>query len=330
MAAGDLEVLPGASWTAKPALPWVTGTKGLITVAAPAATYIVAPRCAEADAWVTSNDTELTVFQNSSGTAEVCYCIDGICRAMSPAGDAAYAGWDLVVVVDAPAPSYTVEARGMYALESSVLSVAHKFADHKPDLDVGCAQACSRNFSATSATSSLLQYELPASKIDRTDLCIDGVFIGPLFISGVDKARVRAEGMRIIVPGLNMTSHDRIALTALGSACSDKVSAILSPAVETEKSSQLEFVAPEGRYKVCFCDAQQADCSALANFFEVSADLLVGAGKGLTCLTSVPRLLQPHCRPMSGGSYKCQDLQSDAVFDADPISCGSNATAPFI
>merc|ERR1719247_16908 len=113
LAAGDLQILPGAYWEAE--TPFVTGEPQLITVVAPnrSGTFVVAPSCHGAypsnisDAWMITEEESFDVNQTVAGDAEVCIC-GGICEAISPAIPAGLPGWDRVLVTPPPNPSYEV------------------------------------------------------------------------------------------------------------------------------------------------------------------------------------------------------------------------------
>jgi hypothetical protein len=168
-----------------------------------------------------------------------------------------------------------------------------------PALLVGCG-VCEDPIESSTEVSPFT-YEIPAHPFvqGKVDLCLNVsgtlTYVGPLFVSGVDIDNVRAVGTTLKVPhnGASLDLIDKVALATTGSPCSQP-EAVLSSAT-TSTSSLYEFTAPEGRYKVCFCDATAADCTEPYNFFEVAADIEIYPAEGLSCLTAQPQLLQSHC-----------------------------------
>jgi hypothetical protein len=267
------------------------------------------------DPWAITTKKSFDVNQTNAGDAEVCIC-DEICEAISPSGPAGFPGWDRVLITPPPNVTFEVIARGVTAETAGTVVVVGKHYGDAPSLEIGCG--CLAPVKPTSV--SPLTFEIPSHPRvtgGKVDLCIDGTYVGPLFISGVDIDGVRAEGLKLIVPGTGLTSaEDKIALTLLNTPCTQP-EAVLSAAT-TKSTTLLEFTAPEGRYKVCFCDSTSSgDCTKLDNFFEVVADLDFVEAEGLSCLTAQPQLLQPHC-----------EARTDVV-PGVPVKVGKGAKAAY-
>jgi hypothetical protein len=336
--------LPGAYWEG--ASPFIAGEPGLITIVAPQrpGTYVVAPSChgvqapanvsledVIADPWAITTHSVFDVNQTEPGDAEVCICEESdqplkkgpTCEQISPLGPADLVGWDRVLVTPPPNASFEVVARGVSAeKEGTVVVVGKHYGGTLPSLQVGCG--CMAPIPPSSV--SPLTYVIPKHPrvIGKVDLCLDeGVgYVGPLIVSGVDVSGVRAEGLKLIVPGSGLNARgDKIALAFLGIPCTQP-EAVLSAASANDKkpsTTLLEFAAPEGRYKVCFCDSTSSgDCTKLYNFFEVAADLDFVQAEGLSCLTAQPQLLQPHC-----------EAKTDIV-PGVPVQKGKGANAKYV
>lgn len=279
----------------------------------------------------------------TSTTAEVCVCPawPEPCARSEPLEGECAGGLCQLFVAPNAGDHFAVEARGVSAGENALLAVrARAGVDADAKLTVGCELACHTLEAKAVAkadaetTYAVMYYELFASPRGKVSLCVDDAFIGTLFITGADLKKVRSEADRLIVPGTNLTLDDRVALADPGAACLH-AKRILAPEEMSVLEdvlgnvTVLEFVAPEpGRYKVCFCDAQEAEsCADLANFFEVTEDMALGVEGGLDCLTAVPRLLQPHCRPLESGDYKCEELvAAQAAAELVPLFCARNGT----
>jgi len=299
-----LEVVPGAYWEAE--IPMIAGAMSLLTVVAENKTgpFVVAPSCHGllasnvTDPWAVSTKAAFYLNQTEPGDAEVCVC-ETVCEAISPLGPAGLPGWDRVLVTypTSTNASFEVVARGVTAEIVTAITIVGKNYGDSPSLSLGCGCA-----SVAPTSVNPLTYDVPPHpevQLDKVELCVDvdGVltYVGPLFITRMDIAKVSAEGLKLALTGTVMSTEDRVVLPLPGLPCTQPEAGPLQPA-PGGTATKMEFVAPEGRYKVCFCDYfATGDCTNLKNYFEVLAEVDFVEAEGLSCLTAQPQLLQPKC-----------------------------------
>jgi hypothetical protein len=326
LAAGDLQVLPGAYWETKSSL--VVGTPALITVTSPdregalmrddrvpvRKTFAVAKSCHGIkrpantswvdhlssvidDPWAITTEAAFYINCTYAGDAEVCICEEA-CESISPLIDSPAigfsTGWHRIIVTEPPKAQFEVVPRAVLMDAVSEIVVNGKHFVGLPSLQVGCGCAIP---DITPISANPLTYAIPEHPrvIGKVDLCIGGDYIGPLIISGVNISGVTVEGLLLKVPGSSLDkAKDKAALALFGMPCTQP-EAVLSAAASSS-TTLLTFTAPTGRYKVCFCDSTSSeDCTNMHNFFEVAADVDFIEVEGLSCLTAQPQLLQPHC-----------------------------------